>query len=228
VLDSSQANIRTAVEGSLKRLGTDRIDLYYQQRVDPNTPIEDTVGALAELVAEGRALHIGLSEAGLETTGRAHAVHPTAALQTEYSPWTRDPEAALLPLLRELGIGFVPTRRSGTASSPERSAPLMTSPTAPGARTTHASPRATSSRTSASSTRSRSLPSRSTPDRRRSLWPGCSHRATTSPRSPAPNAFPAPRRTRQPTLSSDGAALVDLPFALSSDPAGGQCATRAA
>jgi aryl-alcohol dehydrogenase-like predicted oxidoreductase len=107
-LDSSPANIRTAVEGSLKRLGTDRIDLYYQHRVDPNTPIEDTVGALAELVAEGKVLHIGLSEAGPATIRRAHAVHPITALQTEYSLWTRDPEAKLLPLLRELGIGFVP------------------------------------------------------------------------------------------------------------------------
>src|SRR5207247_3331833 len=108
VLDSSSANIRTAVEGSLKRLGTDRIDLYYQHRVDPNTPIEDTVGALAELVTEGKVLHIGLSEAGPATTRRAHAVHPIAALQTEYPLWTRDPEAELLPLLRALGIGFVP------------------------------------------------------------------------------------------------------------------------
>jgi aryl-alcohol dehydrogenase-like predicted oxidoreductase len=108
VLDSSPVNIRTAVEGSLKRLGTDRIDLYYQHRVDPNTPIEDTVGALAELVAEGKVRHIGLSEAGPDTIRRAHAVHPVAALQTEYSLWTRDVEAELLPLLRELGIGFVP------------------------------------------------------------------------------------------------------------------------
>src|SRR3954463_10538701 len=107
-LDSSPASIRTAVEGSLRRLDTDRIDLYYQHRVDPNTPIEDTVGALGELVAEGKVLHIGLSEAGPETIRRAHAVHPIAALQTEYSLWTRDPEAELLPLLRELGIGFVP------------------------------------------------------------------------------------------------------------------------
>jgi aryl-alcohol dehydrogenase-like predicted oxidoreductase len=108
VLDSSPANIRTAVEGSLTRLGTDRIDLYYQHRVDPDTPIEETIGALAELVSEGKVLHIGLSEAGPETIRRAHATHPIAALQTEYSLWTRDPEAELLPLLRELGIGFVP------------------------------------------------------------------------------------------------------------------------
>jgi aryl-alcohol dehydrogenase-like predicted oxidoreductase len=108
VLDSSPANIRTAIEGSLKRLGTDHIDLYYQHRVDPKTPIEETVGALADLVAEGKVRHIGLSEAGPATIRRAHAVHPVAALQTEYSLWTRDPEAELLPLLRELGIGFVP------------------------------------------------------------------------------------------------------------------------
>ncbi|MGW6769682.1 aldo/keto reductase [Streptomyces sp. NPDC055037] len=108
VMDSSAANVKAAVEGSLKRLGTDHIDLYYQHRVDPNTPIEETVGALAELVAEGKVRHIGLSEAGPETIRRAHAVHPIAALQTEYSLWTRDVEAEILPLLRELGIGFVP------------------------------------------------------------------------------------------------------------------------
>ncbi|WP_326668842.1 aldo/keto reductase [Streptomyces canus] len=108
VIDSSAANVKAAVEGSLLRLGTDHIDLYYQHRVDPNTPIEETVGALAELVAEGKVRHIGLSEAGPETIRRAHAVHPVAALQTEYSLWTRDVEADILPLLRELGIGFVP------------------------------------------------------------------------------------------------------------------------
>jgi aryl-alcohol dehydrogenase-like predicted oxidoreductase len=108
VIDSSPANVRAAIEGSLKRLGTDRIDLYYQHRVDPGTPIEDTVGVLAELVREGKVLHIGLSEASSDTIRRAHAVHPVAALQTEYSLWTRDPEAGLLPLLRHLGIGFVP------------------------------------------------------------------------------------------------------------------------
>lgn len=107
-LDSSPANIRTAVEGSLTRLGTDRIDLYYQHRVDQHTPIEDTVGALAELVADGKILHVGLSEAGPETIRRAHAVHPVTAVQSEYSLWTRDPEARVLPVLRELGIGFVP------------------------------------------------------------------------------------------------------------------------
>lgn len=108
VIDSSPGNVKTAVEGSLLRLGTDHIDLYYQHRVDPNTPIEETIDAPAELVAEGKVRHIGLSEAGPETIRRAHAVHPVAALQTEYSLWTRDVEAEILPLLRELGIGFVP------------------------------------------------------------------------------------------------------------------------
>ncbi len=108
VLDSSPANVRAAVEGSLKRLGTDHIDLYYQHRVDPKTPIEDTVGALAKLIAEGKVRYIGLSEAGPATIRRAYAMHPVAALQTEYSLWTRDVETELLPLLRELGIGFVP------------------------------------------------------------------------------------------------------------------------
>jgi aryl-alcohol dehydrogenase-like predicted oxidoreductase len=106
-VDSSPANIRTAVEGSLRRLGTDHIDLYYQHRVDPHTPIEDTVGALADLVAEGKVGHIGLSEAWVETIRRAHAVHPITALQSEYSLWTRDQEDQVLPVLRELGIGFV-------------------------------------------------------------------------------------------------------------------------
>jgi aryl-alcohol dehydrogenase-like predicted oxidoreductase len=106
-LDSSPANVRAAVEGSLRRLGTDRIDLYYQHRVDPDTPIEDTIGVLAELVTEGKIRHIGLSEAGANTIRRAHAVHPVTALQSEYSLWTRDPEPKVLPVLRELGIGLV-------------------------------------------------------------------------------------------------------------------------
>jgi aryl-alcohol dehydrogenase-like predicted oxidoreductase len=108
VADSSPANIRIAVEGSLKRLDSDYIDLLYQHRVDPATPIEETVGTMADLVAEGKVRYIGLSEASPVTIRRAHAVHPVAALQTEYSLWTRDPEAELLPLLRDLGIGFVP------------------------------------------------------------------------------------------------------------------------
>ncbi|MEU5552506.1 MULTISPECIES: aldo/keto reductase [unclassified Micromonospora] len=106
--DSTPANIRMAVEGSLRRLGTDHIDLYYQHRVDRGTPIEDTVGALRELVVAGKVRHIGLSEASATTIRRAHTVHPVAAVQTEYSLWTRDPDGAVLSTLRELGIGLVP------------------------------------------------------------------------------------------------------------------------
>lgn len=99
--------VKSACEASLKRLGVEAIDLYYQHRVDPNTPIEETVGAMAELVREGKVRHIGLSEAAPQTIRRAHATHPIAALQTEYSLWTRDPEREILPTVRELGIGFV-------------------------------------------------------------------------------------------------------------------------
>ena len=105
--DGRPEYIRTAIEGSLQRLGTDHVDLYYQHRVDPQTPIEETVGAMAELVAAGKVRHLGLSEASAETIRRAHAVHPIAALQSEYSLWTRDPEGAILDTLRELGIGLV-------------------------------------------------------------------------------------------------------------------------
>jgi aryl-alcohol dehydrogenase-like predicted oxidoreductase len=108
VADSTAGNVKAAVEGSLKRLGTDRIDLYYQHRVDPHTPIEETAQAVADLIAEGKVLHFGLSEAAPETIRRAHAVQPLTALQTEYSLWTRDVEAEILPLLRRLGIGLVP------------------------------------------------------------------------------------------------------------------------
>ena len=108
VTDGSPANVRRAVEGSLSRLGVDHIDLYYQHRIDPNTPIEETVGAMAELVKEGKVRFLGLSEAAPATLRRAHAEHSITALQTEYSLWSRDPEDELLGVVRELGIGFVP------------------------------------------------------------------------------------------------------------------------
>jgi aryl-alcohol dehydrogenase-like predicted oxidoreductase len=106
--DGSAEHVRSSIEGSLQRLGTDHVDLYYQHRVDPSVEIEETVGAMAELVQSGKVLHIGLSEAAPETIRRAHAVHPITALQSEYSLWTRDVEAEILPTCRELGIGFVP------------------------------------------------------------------------------------------------------------------------
>ena len=107
-IDSSPAYMKQAVEASLKRLGIDQIDLYYAHRLDGVTPIEDTVGAMADLVREGKVRTLGLSEASAATIRRAHAVHPIAAVQSEYSLWTRDPEAEVLPTCRELGIGFVP------------------------------------------------------------------------------------------------------------------------
>lgn len=107
-VDGSPANARRAVEGSLKRLGVDVIDLFYQHRVDPQVPIEETVGGMAELVKEGKVRHLGLSEAGAATLRKAAAVHPIAALQSEYSLWERDVEEEILPTARELGIGFVP------------------------------------------------------------------------------------------------------------------------
>ena len=106
-IDGSPAYVKQAAEASLRRLGVETIDLYYQHRVDPRTPIEETVGAMAELVKEGKVRYLGLSEAAPETVRRAHAVHPIAALQTEYSLWTRDPEDELLELTRQLGITFV-------------------------------------------------------------------------------------------------------------------------
>ena len=124
-VDGSAEYVRLSIEGSLERLGTDHVDLYYQHRVDPNVEIEETVGAMAELVKQGKVLHIGLSEAAPDTIRRAHAVHPITAVQTEYSMWSRDPENGVIPTCRELGIGFVPYSPlgrgflSGRFSSPD-------------------------------------------------------------------------------------------------------------
>jgi aryl-alcohol dehydrogenase-like predicted oxidoreductase len=107
-VDGSPANAKRALEGSLKRLGVDYVDLWYQHRVDPKVPIEETVGAMAEAVAAGKVRHVGLSEASAETIRRAHATHPIAAVQSEYSLWSRDVEREVIPVVRELGIGFVP------------------------------------------------------------------------------------------------------------------------
>jgi aryl-alcohol dehydrogenase-like predicted oxidoreductase len=106
-VDGSADHVHSSIEGSLKRLGVDHVDLFYQHRVDPNVPIEETVGAMAELVKQGKVRHIGLSEAAPETIRRAQAVHPITAVQTEYSLWSRDPEREVLPTCRELGIGYV-------------------------------------------------------------------------------------------------------------------------
>jgi aryl-alcohol dehydrogenase-like predicted oxidoreductase len=124
-VDGSPEHVRSSIDGSLRRLDTDHVDLYYQHRVDPNVPIEETVGAMGELVEQGKVLHIGLSEAAPETIRRAHATYPITAVQTEYSLWSRDPEAEIIPTCRELGIGFVPYSPlgrgflSGRFSSPD-------------------------------------------------------------------------------------------------------------
>jgi aryl-alcohol dehydrogenase-like predicted oxidoreductase len=199
--DGTPENIRLAVEGSLERLGTDHIDLYYQHRVDPNTPIEDTVGTLSELVVEGKIGHVGLSEAAPETVRRAHAVHPVTALQTEYSLWTRDPEAEILPLVRELGVGFVaysPLGRGFLTGRIRSRNQLDTTDF----RTDNPRFTETSSTTCGSSTRSRRSHRRPAPHPPRSRSPGCSPRKTTSPRSPAPSASRGSRRTQLPTTSS--------------------------
>jgi aryl-alcohol dehydrogenase-like predicted oxidoreductase len=107
-VNGSPAYVRKAIDSSLKRLGVDHVDLYYQHRVDPKVPIEDTVGAMSDLVRAGKVRFLGLSEASAKTIERAHSVHPITALQSEYSLWTRDPEPEVLPMCRKLGIGFVP------------------------------------------------------------------------------------------------------------------------
>ena len=197
VMDSSAANVRLAVEGSLRRLGTDYIDLYYQHRVDPNTPIEETAGAVAGLVAEGKVRHFGLSEASPETIRRAHAVHPVSALQTEYSLWTRDPEAAILPLLASSASASSHTHRWDTASSRARFAPSTTSPTTTGARRTRGSPERTSSGTSQLSMKSVPSAPRSGRPRPRRRWRGSSLEVMTSRPFPALAVSPESRRTRR-------------------------------
>ncbi len=131
--------VRQACDASLQRLGIDHIDLYYQHRVDPNTPIEDTIGAMAELVTAGKVRHLGMSEAAPATLRRAAKVHPIAALQTEYSLWSRDPEDEILATCRELGIGFVAYSPSAADSSPDDSSPPPTFPPTTGAAATPAS-----------------------------------------------------------------------------------------
>lgn len=126
-VDGRPEHAREVAEASLKRLGVETIDLFYLHRVDPEVPIEDTVGAMAELVRQGKVRAIGLSETSADTLRRAHAVHPIAALQSEYSLWTRDPEGPILDACRELGIGFVPFSPLAEASSPAPSRSLRTS-----------------------------------------------------------------------------------------------------
>ena len=203
-LDSRPETIRQAVEGSLKRLRTDTIDLLYQHRVDPNVPIEDVAGTVKELIAEGKVKHFGLSEAGVQTIRRAHAVQPVAALQSEYSLWWREPEEEILPTLEELGIGFVPFSPLGkgfltgkideTTDVRQRRLPQHRSPLRR---------RRPARRTGRSSSCSAASPSGRARRRRRSRSPGCSPRSRGSCRSPARRSCTASRRTSpRPTSSS--------------------------
>ena len=201
-LDSSPANVRTAVEGSLRRLDTDHIDLYYQHRVDRNTPIEDTVGAVAELVAEGKVRHIGLSEAGADTIRRAQAVHPITALQSEYSLWTRDPEAVVLPLLRELGIGFVPYSPLGRGFLTGKVRSLDDFDATDFRRQ---NPRFSGDNFQHNlriADEVESWQPRWEPHLPKWRWPGCWPKETTSHPSPVRSASSASRRTSPPTPSS--------------------------
>ena len=200
-LDGSPEHVRNSIEVSLKQLGTDHVDLYYQHRVDPNVPIEETVGAMAELVKEGKIRHIGLSEASADTLRRAAAVHPITALQTEYSLWTRDVEAEILPTCRELGIGFVPYRWAA-ASSPAGSPHPRTSTPATSGATARASPATTSMPTSSSPPRWRRSPSPRAAPRPSSRWPGSWPRATTSSPSPGTKRRSSSENAAASTCSS--------------------------
>ena len=185
-VDGSPDYVRKSCDASLKRLGVEVIDLYYQHRVDPNTPIEETVGAMAELVKEGKVRYLGLSEAAPATIRRAHAVHPIAALQTEYSLWSRDVEDEILPTVRELGIGFVPYSPlgrgflTGQFKKPEGSRRRRCAPEPPAlpGRELPAQPRTRGAR--AASGRKEGLPALPS-----SRWRGCWRRARTSSPFPA-------------------------------------------
>jgi len=144
-LDSRPAHIKEVADASLKRLKTDVIDLFYQHRVDPDVPIEDVAGAVKELIQQGKVKHFGLSEAGVQTIRRAHAIQPVTALQSEYSLWWREPEAAVIPALEELGIGSFHSVLLVKASLPERSAKIRSSTKAISATSSLALPQRTES-----------------------------------------------------------------------------------
>ena len=196
-INGSPDYVRAACDASLQRLGVDHIDLYYQHRVDKTVPIEETVGAMAELVEAGKVRHLGLSEAAADTIRRAHATHPITALQTEYSLFTRDLEDEILPTIRELGIGLVPYSPLGrgiltgaiTSTDALSESDSRRSGTFPRFRATPSTP------TWPSSTRSASWPRRRAARPGSSRWPGCSPRARTSRRSRAPSGWRTSRRT---------------------------------
>ena len=201
-MNSRPEHVREVAEAALKRLKTDVIDLFYQHRVDPNVPIEDVAGAVKDLIQDGKVKHFGLSEAGVQTIRRAHAVQPVTALQSEYSLWWREPEQEILPTLGELGIGFVPFSPLVMDFLRARS----TRPRRSTARTFAMSSRGSRRRPARQTTLSsiclvRSRPASRRP-RRRSRSPGCWHRSLGSCRSPAPRSCIARRRTSERLPSS--------------------------
>ena len=211
-LDSRPERIKQVAEASLTRLKVEAIDLFYQHRVDPDVPIEDVAGAVKDLIQEGKVKHFGLSEAGARTIRRAHAVQPVTAVQSEYSLWTRGPEAEVLPTLEELGIGFVPYSPLGKGSSQGRSTrtPRSTAPTSATRPSVHArSPEsesgvARSARATSENGRRRHLP--------RSRSRGCWRRSRGSFPSQAPRSCTGSRRTSAPRpvdLTSDDLREID-------------------
>ena len=198
-VDSRPAHIREAVEGSLRRLQTDHIDLLYQHRVDPAVPIEDVVGTMAELVREGKVRFLGLSEAGEQTIRRAHAVHPISALQSEYSLWERNLEPRIIPLLRELGIGLVPFAPLGRGFL---TGAVKRAEEYPEGDFRRDDPRYQGENFDANMRAAGAVRdigrSRRARRRDRSRWRGCCTRATTSSRSPAPSGARISRRTSAP------------------------------
>ncbi len=187
--------VRQCCDASLRRLGVDEIDLYYQHRVDPKVPIEETVGAMSELVRAGKVHYLGLSEAAPATIRRAMKVHPISALQTEYSLWTRDVEAEILPVCRELGIGFVAYSPWGVAFSPRNLRKPGTCRLAIGAGTRRGSRKTISSATGSWWTELNCWRSGRNARRRNWLWAGCLPRAAISSPSPAPSGGNISKRT---------------------------------
>jgi hypothetical protein len=209
-LSSRPDHVKAAVEGSLRRRGTDHIDLLYQHRVDPGVSIEDTAGAVHDLIDAGKVGHFGMSEAAPGTIRRAHAVQPVTALQSEYSLWWRAPEDEIILALSELGIGFVPFGRWARDSSPARSTPRQHSRQATSATPSRGSPPTPARRTRPWSTSWRGSANASAPPRPRLPWHGSSRNSRGSSRSRHPQARPArgePRRRRpRAATPSDGTA----------------------
>jgi aryl-alcohol dehydrogenase-like predicted oxidoreductase len=193
-VNSKPAQIRRAVEGSLKRLGTDYIDLYYQHRVDPDVPMEEVAGVVKDLIQQGKVRFFGLSEAGAKSIRRAHAVQPVAALQSEYSLWTREPEDEIIPMLAELGIGMVPFSPSARAFSPVRSTPARHSMIAISGVPSRALRRRRATPTSALSDFSAMSAKGMTRPQRRSRLPGYSRKSRGSFPCSAPARFRASRK----------------------------------